>query len=153
MRPDLVKGIIAIEPSGPPIAVPNSTAGATAQIWGVTTLPVTYAPAVTNLATDLQTEVQPPIAADVVGCTLQQEPAKKLVNLAQIPIVVMTSEAGYHAQYDYCTAAWLSQAGVDAQWLNLPAAGVHGNSHFVFMEKNNLEIAGLALDWLKKKNL
>ena len=153
MRPELVKGIVALEPSGPPIQVPNTTTGATPQVWGVTTLPVEYDPPVVNLAADLQTMVEPPIAENVVNCTLQQEPAKRLVNLSKIPMIVITSEAGYHAQFDYCTAAWLSQAGVDAEWLNLPAVGVHGNSHFVFMEKNNLEIAGLAQDWLKKKNL
>ncbi|KAI9694740.1 MAG: hypothetical protein M1822_000356 [Bathelium mastoideum] len=153
VRPQLVKGIIAIEPAGPPIAVyPNTTAGAVGQIWGVTTLPATYAPAVASPA-DLNTTVDSPIAADLVSCVMQTEPVRRLVNLAQFPVVVMTSEAGYHAQYDYCTAAWLSQAGVDAEWLNLPAVGVHGNSHFVFMEKNSLEIAGLAQDWLKKKNL
>lgn len=153
MRPDLVKGIIAIEPAGPPISAPSSTVGAMVQPWGVTTLPLTYDPPVRDLATDLPTEVGLPIAENVVGCTLQKEPAKRLVHLSQVPVVVMTSEAGYHAQFDYCTAAWLSQAGVDAEWLNLPAMGVHGNSHFVFMEKNSMEIASLAQDWLSGKNL
>ena len=153
MRPSLVKGIIAIEPAGPPISVPNSTVGAVPQPWGVTTLPVAYDPPVRDPNTDLQTMVELPIAENVVGCTLQKEPAKRLVHLSQVPVVVITSEAGYHAQYDYCTTAWLSQAGVDAEWLNLPAVGVHGNSHFVFMENNNLEIAGLAQDWLRRKNL
>ncbi|KAL9072472.1 MAG: hypothetical protein Q9157_005096, partial [Trypethelium eluteriae] len=150
-RPNLVKGLISIEPSGPPIAAPNTTAGATPQVWGVTTLPVAYEPTVSDPATGLKTEVQSPVAEGVVGCTVQLEPAKRMVNLAQFPIAVMTSEAGYHAQYDYCTAAWLSQAGVDAEWLNLPALGVHGNSHFVFMEKNSLEIAGLVQNWIQKK--
>ena len=38
----------------------------------------------------------------------------------------MTSEASYHAVYDYCTVAFMRQAGVGVEWLNLPEVGIHG---------------------------
>jgi hypothetical protein len=44
----------------------------------------------------------------------------------KIPVLVMTSEASYHAVYDYCTVAYMRQAGVGVKWLNLPEAGIHG---------------------------
>ena len=38
----------------------------------------------------------------------------------------MTSEASYHAVYDYCTVAYMTQAGVRVEWLNLPDVGIYG---------------------------
>ena len=35
----------------------------------------------------------------------------------------------------------------------LPDENIHGNSHFMFQEKNNAEIADLIGEWLKKHNL
>ena len=43
--------------------------------------------------------------------------------------------------------------GGDATVLYLPDADIHGNSHFMFQEKNNGEIADLIADWLQKHNL
>lgn len=37
--------------------------------------------------------------------------------------------------------------------LNLPDSGVKGNSHMLMMDKNNLAVADLILDWLKGKGL
>ena len=44
-------------------------------------------------------------------CWRQKEPARKLPNL-KMPILVLTSEASYHAPYDHCTVKFLQQAGV-----------------------------------------
>jgi hypothetical protein len=49
---------------------------------------------------------------DLVRCWLQAAPARKLVNLSRFPVLVLVSEASYHAGYDHCTARYLSQAGV-----------------------------------------
>ena len=43
---------------------------------------------------------------------MQAEPARKLVNLKNIPTAVITSEASYHTAYDDGTVAFLRQAGV-----------------------------------------
>lgn len=43
--------------------------------------------------------------------------------------------------------------GADATVIHLPDADIHGNSHFMFQEMNNAEIANLIFDWLEKHNL
>ena len=89
----------------------------------------------------------PPTAENLTECVRQADPPKKLPNLSKIPVMVVTSQASFHAGYDYCTVAYLQQAGVQVQYLNLTAAGIFGNAHFLFLEKNNLEIAPLVDDW------
>ena len=43
--------------------------------------------------------------------------------------------------------------GGDATVIHLPEAGIRGNSHFMFQEKNNDAIADLIFNWLKEHNL
>ena len=42
----------------------------------------------------------------------------------------------------------INAAGGVAKFLDLPAAGLKGNSHMLMMEKNNLQIADLIIGWL-----
>ena len=114
-----------------------------ARPYGIATNPLTYDPPVTVPSRDLVQQKFPPAAINLTECVRQVEPAKKLVNLAKIPITIMSSQASYHTAYDYCTVAYLQQAGVNAQYLNLTAAGILGNGHFMFIEKNNMQIAPL----------
>jgi pimeloyl-ACP methyl ester carboxylesterase len=123
--PSLVKGIIAIEPEGPPF-MGMIVASGKARPYGVTTLPITYDPPVTDPVADLVQETVKSMGMNLSDCIQQQEPARKLVNLIDIPVLVVTSEASYHAVYDYCTVEYLRQAGVEVEWLNLPAAGILG---------------------------
>jgi hypothetical protein len=44
----------------------------------------------------------------------------------------------------------INAAGGVAKFLDLPAAGLKGNSHMLMMEKNNLEIADLIIGWLSQ---
>lgn len=120
-----MKGVIALEPEGPPF-VGEIVASGKARPYGVTTLPITYDLPVVDPATDLATEVVPSTSEGLSSCIRQQEPARKLVNLLGVPVLVMTSEASYHAVYDYCTVGYLKQAGVEVEWLNLPDVGIHG---------------------------
>ena len=39
--------------------------------------------------------------------------------------------------------------GGNATVIHLPEKGIHGNSHFMFQEKNNVEIADLIDEWIK----
>ena len=150
-RPALVKGIVAIEPQGPPF-VDQIIGSAFARPYGITNLPIAYDPPVTDPATDLPQQSIPPAENNLSSCILQKNPPKKLANLSKIPILLITSEASYHAVYDYCTFNYLKQAGVDVKWLNLTAFGIRGNGHFLFMEKNNLVIAAQVKDWVQKVN-
>jgi pimeloyl-ACP methyl ester carboxylesterase len=42
----------------------------------------------------------------------------------------------------------INQAGGDATMLHLPDAGVFGNSHMLFQDKNNLQVGDLVLAWI-----
>jgi pimeloyl-ACP methyl ester carboxylesterase len=157
-RPDLVKAIVAVEPNGPPfygvdnIGAPDwfRDAAAIVNVWGITAVPLTYAPAAAKAA-DLAIEREAkPDAPDLVRCWLQKPPARRLPNLATFPILVVTSEASYHAAYDHCTVKYLRQAGVQPTWIKLADAGIHGNGHMMMLEKNNMDIADVMSRWLAK---
>ena len=70
------------------------------------------------------------------------------MHFAKVPVMMVTSESGFHSVYDYCTVEYLKQGGVTVDWLNLTAAGVRGNGHFVFLEKNSAEIVLMVESWV-----
>ncbi len=47
----------------------------------------------------------------------------------------------------------LKTAGVNTEWLDLPAAGIRGNTHMPMMDTNSDEIAGRVQAWLNKNKL
>ena len=96
----------------------------------------------------LAIQEQPSTSVNLTSCVLQAEPARGLVHLQQIPVMLETSNASNHAPYDHCTAEFLKQAGVQAEHLKLADLGLHGNGHLHFMEKNNLEIIAGLEPWL-----
>jgi methyl coenzyme M reductase subunit C-like uncharacterized protein (methanogenesis marker protein 7) len=85
-----------------------------------------------------------------VRCYAQAEPARQLPNLKQMPILVVSSEASYHAPYDHCTVRYLRQAGLKPSWIKLAERGIHGNSHVMMMEKNSRQIASVIIGWTNK---
>jgi hypothetical protein len=50
-------------------------------------------------------------------------------------------------------AEFFKAGGGDIQLVDLPDAGIKGNSHMMMMDKNSDQIAGLIQDWLVKKGL
>lgn len=154
-RPHLVKAIVAMEPSGPPVrdmvakGAPDwFEDGPLTKPYGLTAQPLAYDPPLSS-PEDLQFVRQE--AADGPGlmrCWLQAEPARKLVNLAHIPVLVVQGEASYHAPYDHGTAAYLRQAGVTVTFIRLADLGISGNGHMLMIERNNAEIAEVAATWL-----
>ena len=145
-RPKLVKAILAIEPSGPPFENAVNGTGK-ARAWGLTDVPMTYAPAITR-ADQLQVEQVAAEAPDLAPCWLQKSPARQLSNLTHIPVMLMVAQASYHAVYDHCTARYLTQAGVTTDLVRLEQKGIFGNGHMVMIEKNNLEIARWIDRWV-----
>ena len=141
--------VVAVEPAGPPFQ--NTVFGTDkARAWGVADIPITYDPPVNDPGElKIEQEAQPD-EPDLVRCWLQQTPARRLVNLANIPAIVITAEASYHAVYDHCTAKYLTQAGVKVTALRLGDHGIHGNAHMIMLEKNNLQVAGLIAAWLAR---
>src|SRR5262245_57218619 len=158
MRPELVKAIIAIEPSGPPffdienIGAPAwfRDAPASYRVWGPTAAPLTYSPPAANASDLAVVRQENSDAPDRVRCWLQKSPARQLPNLQKMPIMIMTAEASYHATYDHCTVKFLEQAGVHPTWIKLGEAGIHGNGHMLMLEKNSVEVADVILRWLSK---
>jgi pimeloyl-ACP methyl ester carboxylesterase len=156
-RPKLVKAILAVEPSGPPVhdteflGAPDwFKDGDATKISGLGEIAITYDPPLKDgdkLSFVRQDKADKP---DLVRCWKQAEPARKLPNLKDIPVLIISSEASYHSSYDHCTAAYLTQAGVQNTFIRLADVGVHGNGHMMMIEKNSDAIAAVMDGWLKK---
>jgi pimeloyl-ACP methyl ester carboxylesterase len=148
-RPALVRAIVAIEPSGPPFEATIIGTGKTRE-FGLTDIAISYDPpiaAASELA--IEREVGPE-GPDLFVCWMQKAPARQLVNLRGFPTVIVTAEASYHQVYDHCTAKFLNQAGVKAQFIRLQDKGILGNGHMMMLEKNNMEIARLIDEWVQE---
>ncbi len=156
-RPRLVKGIVAAEPNGAPVYEIKFTGAPdyfeddmVARPWGITRHTLTFSPPAAD-ANEMKFVKQ--AKADgpgLVRCWLQAEPARQLVNLKGIPILMVTAEASYHAPYDHGTSLFLKQAGVEHTFVRLADAGIRGNGHMMMLEKNNLEIARYFDQWLRE---
>lgn len=152
-RPNLIKAIVTVEPAAPPIKGVDASkltyneGGGLA--WGVTGSPITYEPAVSN-PSELQTALEPKAEPGKVACYVQTEPARKLKNLQNIPVLFLNGEGGYHRVYDHCLAKWLNQAGVKTEYVEMEKVGLTGNGHMMMLEKNSAEIAKYMGGWLSK---
>jgi pimeloyl-ACP methyl ester carboxylesterase len=157
-RPDLVKMIVAVEPNGPPVRELQMVGapdwfkdGTTDKLSGLGEVPLNYDPplgAGERLAFVRQEKADGP---ELAHCWLQKEPARKLKNLANIPVAVIMSEASYHAPYDHCTVAYLRQAGVPTDFIKLAEVGVRGNGHMMMLEKNSDDIARVIEQWTARQ--
>lgn len=157
-RPGLVKAIVAIEAGMRPLrnvefvgAPDYFRDGPVDKVWGIGNVPLAFIPQVSDPSELTFLKQEKPDAPDLVSCILQKEPARQLVNLKSIPIMILTSEAGFHATSDHCNSLFLKQAGVDNDFIRLPDIGIHGNSHYLMLEKNSMEIAGVVAAWLGRR--
>ncbi|EIZ84621.1 hypothetical protein WYO_2673 [Methylobacterium sp. GXF4] len=159
-RPDLVKAHVSVEPNGPPFFDVQFRGGkefweksgdGRARAYGLTRMPLTFEPPV-KAPEDLVVAQQPKGAdkgADgQIRCWLQAEPARTLPNLAKVPAVVVTAEASFHATYDACTVAFLTQAGAKPDAIRLADRGLRGNGHMVMLETNSDAVADLVAGWI-----
>ena len=156
-RPNMVKALIQAEPSAPPVhdveflgAPEWFRDGARTRTWGLTAIPITYAPPAkdtSELTFERQEKADGP---DLARCWLQKEPARQLPNLQKLPIAIVTGEASFHGPYEHCVVKFLEQAGVHPTWLNLGAMGIHGNGHMMMLEKNSDQIADAIEKWVRK---
>jgi pimeloyl-ACP methyl ester carboxylesterase len=156
-RPDVVRGIIAVEPNGPPgrtvrfVGAPEWFKDGPVELpYGITPLPITFDPPVKDPAEIKWVKEDKPDAAGLVTCWKQAEPARQLPNLRRMPILFLTAEASYHAAYDHCIVRFLNQAGVKPTWVRLADLGIRGNSHNMMQEKNSDAIAEVIYQWLTK---
>jgi len=145
--PEQVKGIVALEPSGPPFS--SDTKIAAARNFGLAELPMCFEPEIKTLE-NIRLQLILKNNEEQKDGWVFAEPAPQLPNLKNRPVLLLTSEASYHAQYDHLTSYVLKQLGVEHDFVRLENAGIHGNGHMMMLESNNLEIAELISNWLEK---
>lgn len=152
VRPQLVKMIVSVEPKGPPFG--KSKFNSLMQnAYGICNAPITYDPPVVDPKVDLIKATRKAPHSSLMDAVLQAEspPPRKLANLVNIPILVVTGQASYHAQYDWCTVEYLRQAGVETEYLRLEERGILGNGHMMYMEKNSDKVAAEIDEWIRKR--
>jgi pimeloyl-ACP methyl ester carboxylesterase len=152
-RPRLIAAMVAIEPGGPQIGtVDTAKVAYTRQnpdSWGVTTMPMKYDPPFHNPA-EIKVHLTPPDRPDEVGCYLQDEPIHKLVNYQNMHILSISAEGTYHRVFDACIPKWLNQAGAKDDFVRLEDAGIHGNMHEMFLDRNSQEVIRFIDSWIRK---
>ncbi|HXQ20381.1 MAG TPA: alpha/beta hydrolase [Candidatus Acidoferrales bacterium] len=156
-RPQFVKALIVVEGAGPPVHDINLTGaptwfsdGPVSKPWGLTAIPITYAPPASNPSELTFEQQEKADAPDLARCWLQKSPARQLPNLQKVPISLVVGEASFYAPYGHCVLKFLEQAGVHATSLNLGAMGIHGNGHMMMLEKNSDQVAEVMEKWVRK---
>jgi pimeloyl-ACP methyl ester carboxylesterase len=143
-RPDLVVALVQVEPIGPAF---NTMFGPDTLQWGVAAVRMTFDPPASS-PDDLSLVHHDPPAPGAPALVLQTDPARKLANLAKVPIAVVSGEASVFRFTDGPLIEFLQQAGCDAVHIDLADRGVHGNSHGSMFERNNAEVLAVVTDWM-----
>lgn len=146
--PSMVKGIIAMEPSGPPFSTDLSSDQA--QNYGISELPLHFEPPIVSLS-DLKLALLSSRQDTAQDGWVLQDNVRRLPHLKGIPILLLTSESSYHSDYDHLTSYVMNQLGVKHDFVRLEGKGIHGNGHMMMLELNNLEIAAYIQNWILKK--
>jgi hypothetical protein len=87
--------------------------------------------------------------------------AAQLSTLAKIPTLIMFGDhlgdikggfVNWMDSYEGCQkfVEQIKKADGDAEMMYLPQLGIHGNSHMLMQDKNNLQLADLILTWIDK---
>ena len=104
VRPNLIKAMVAVEPSGPPVHDIENTGAPDwfkdaerTKVSGLADVPLAYDPPVPTGGALEFVRQDKPDRPDLVRCWLQKAPARQLPNLKRIPLVIIVSEASYHA--------------------------------------------------------
>ena len=154
-RPDLVRALVAIEPSGPPFKQTFPSAGSLGEAverpWGITYHPLTFDPPVGDVAELGALELDEPEMPGLWPCIgAGNMSGRRLANLARVPLLIITAEASYHAAYDHCTVGFLRRYGVEVTHLRLEEAGFYGNGHMLMQETNSQDIALLVGSYIQR---
>lgn len=131
-RPDLVKGIIAIEPIGPAF---GEFPGIGRLDWGLTAAPIGYS---TSFSTPAEAETADPSQL-------------KIPALTELPVSVITGETSGFADFADKVVEFLGHAGAEAEWVHLPDHGFEGNGHGLIFEANSDEILQFVENHLRQR--
>ena len=98
------------------------------------------------------------IDIEPAGCNSTGWTDAQIATLATIPILVVYgdhlddqgSALNWTNLFTDCQAfvARVNAANGKTQLLHLPDVGLHGNSHMMMLDKNNLQVADLLLKWI-----
>jgi pimeloyl-ACP methyl ester carboxylesterase len=147
--PELVKGILCVEGAFPwnlPLQPPPKTA----QTFAMTAHPMTFDPPVDDL-TDISLELVDPAHVGSDPYVMQAEPARRLANLAGVPVGYVTGEGSFLRPQTEGVIRNLQQLGVDVDDLALWEFGIHGNGHVPMCERNSADIARFLIDWIERR--
>jgi pimeloyl-ACP methyl ester carboxylesterase len=157
-RPQLVKGLLMVEAGTSSfydvrlVGAPEwFKDGEMSKPFGLTRAPLAYDPPAKGFEDFALVRQEKADSPDVARCWEQKEPARKLVNFKNIPTLLMSAEASFGAPTVHCNALFLKSAGVPVDFIRLADIGIRGNGHFLMLEKNNMEVAGVIADWLNKR--
>ncbi|KAL7901826.1 Alpha/beta hydrolase family domain-containing protein [Trichoderma sp. SZMC 28014] len=177
--PRLVRGLISIEPDGPPCAVagrevegrmiysPYLKYDPNIRKYGISDAPFTFSPAPQPAPGEHPLKIQVRQHPANAGCYMAQEIFPKmriynmrkaegqelvpqLVQLVRVPHVVVTSQSSPNSVYDWAFTNFIRQAGAVADWYYLPNQGFFGNGHLMHLEKNSDDIAQHLDRWVTK---
>jgi len=72
--------------------------------------------------------------------------------LAPVPVLIIRGDFDTPAAVAEARAfvANLRAAGGNATFISLPEVGITGNGHMMMMERNNLQLADLVIDWIER---
>ncbi|MEQ1885378.1 MAG: alpha/beta fold hydrolase [Bryobacteraceae bacterium] len=154
-RPNLIAGMVAIEPGGPQMANVNTAKVEYTRMnpnsWGLTPEPMKYDPPFAKRE-DIKVHLEPSERpGDEVGCYMQDEPVHKLVGYKDMPILQLSAEGTYHRVFDVCIPKWLNQAGAKDDFYRMEDVGLKGNMHEMFLDRNSDDVAKFIVDWMGKK--
>jgi pimeloyl-ACP methyl ester carboxylesterase len=86
-------------------------------------------------------------AVDKDGCPMQGDRPSRLVNYADLPIVLVASEMGTSSQdATKCAASVWQQAGAKASAVYLPDRGLKGGGHFAMAQLDNAAYAKVFIE-------
>lgn len=91
------------------------------------------------------------------GCGMKYT-EQQIATLARLPILIVFGDhlsvapRNWLGAFENCKdfIARINAAKGNAKMLYPPDLGIHGNSHMIMQDKNNLEIADLILDWIDR---
>jgi len=78
----------------------------------------------------------------------------QIVKLAKVPTLILYGDhlsGGFVKSYADCHDTYVPQilaAGGDITFVSLPDMGITGNSHMMMLDKNNLDVADVIMNWI-----
>lgn len=132
LRPELVVGIVSVEPMGPPF---GTTPNIGTLSWGLTAIPVTYDP--------------PRTSAEEVKSA---HPATlRIPALRGKPVAIVSGQISAQSKYAPEMIKFLESAGAAVEAIHLPDRGIYGNGHGLIYERNSDEALKPVLEWLDRR--